>query len=211
MRHFPLHHIKSPGTNLDSDQSVSTMTAPTLAAWCLCVFLATGRCRQQFLFTLIGESMSVGYIDTSAGLRGRRSRWSGSHGRTLLETVAAEPVLQTTGVAPSKRLFSVQSLNGARRTRRCSSDPLKADENTPPSRTKHRPLKTYCFSLLWDSSSSCLISPVTDSRAEFLRSLPGLRVVTVNVVARQPASPPWSISDFSVAEHYNRKTASALR
>lgn len=38
------------------------------------VYADIGCICEPFSFTLIGESMSVGYIDTSAGLRRRRSR-----------------------------------------------------------------------------------------------------------------------------------------
>lgn len=83
-------------------------------------FLNMGCVCELFSLTLIGESMSVGYIDTSAALQGRRSRRSGSHGCTLL-SYSKQSLQQNQSLKPlellrclSSDVLPVLSLNGPR-------------------------------------------------------------------------------------------------
>lgn len=86
-----------------------------------------------FSLTLIGESMSVGYIDTSAALQGRRSRRSGSHGCTLL-SYSKQSLQQNQSLKPLELLrclrcdvLPVLSLNGPRSVSTRSPIPLKTN------------------------------------------------------------------------------------
>ena len=64
---------KAQSTNLDPDQYDMNHNYKPICCN-VRVFFGLGMYLPTVLFTLIGESMSVGYIDTSAGLQGRRSR-----------------------------------------------------------------------------------------------------------------------------------------
>ncbi len=136
---------------------------------------------------------------------------------SLLETVTAKPVLQTTGVAPSSQLFPVRSLNGLWRISRCISVTLNLVEvffSRLTRRIYHhlRGRKTAFFASLKTSSENLMLR--FDMRFFFFPCIcifachwhPTVAhwvctVINVNVVAWQSVSRTAAISDFPVAEH----------